>query len=83
MQWDDHNKLKAENGYGHPPAIWIDWVEVEGPLDPNRTKTWKQRREVELHANAKVGGTYNGYFKDGYDKGKAVSGYWQAAEGYR
>jgi len=71
VQWDDHNKLKAENGYGHPPAIWIDWVEVEGPLDPNRTKTWKQRREVELHANAKVGGTYNGYFKDGYDKGKA------------
>ena len=71
VQWDDHNKLKAENGYGHPPAIWIDWVELEGPLDPNRTKTWKQRREVELHANAKVGGTYNGYFKDGYDKGKA------------
>ena len=66
-----HNKLKAENGYGHPPAIWIDWVELEGPLDPNRTKRWKQRREVELHANAKVGGTYNGYFKDGYDKGKA------------
>ena len=31
----------------------------------------KQRREVELHANAKVGGTYNGYFKGGYEKGKA------------
>ena len=24
--WDDHNKLKKEKGYGHPPAIWIDWV---------------------------------------------------------
>lgn len=30
--WDAHNKLKKENGYGHPPAIWIDWVELEGPL---------------------------------------------------
>ena len=68
--WDAHNKLKAQNGYGHPPAIWIDWVELEGPLSSSR-KQWKQRREVELHANAKVGGTYNGYFKGGYEKGKA------------
>ncbi|MDA9962410.1 DUF1592 domain-containing protein [Opitutales bacterium] len=69
--WDDHNKLRAANGYGHPPAIWIDWVELEGPLDPNRPKTWKQRREVEHHANAKVGGTYNDYFKGGYDQAHA------------
>ena len=69
VQWDQHNKLKAQNGYGHPPAIWIDWVELEGPLSSSR-KQWKQRREVELHANTKVGGTYNGYFKGGYDKGK-------------
>ena len=68
--WDAHNKLKAENGYGHPPAIWIDWVELEGPLS-STPEQWKQRREVELHANAKVGGTYNGYFKGGYEKGKA------------
>ena len=69
--WDEHNKLKKENGYGHPPAIWIDWVELEGPHDPNRLKTWKQRREVEHHANAKVGGTYNDYFKGGHDKAQA------------
>ena len=30
--WTAHNRLKAKNGYGHPPAIWIDWVELEGPL---------------------------------------------------
>jgi len=69
--WDEHNKLKKENGYGHPPAIWIDWVELEGPHDPNRLKTWKQRREVEHHANAKVGGTYNDYFKGGHDKAQS------------
>ena len=69
--WNEHNQLKAENGYGHPPAIWVDWVELEGPHDPNRPKTWKQRREVEHHANAKVGGTYNDYFKGGHDKAQA------------
>ena len=69
--WDEHNKLKKENGYGHPPAIWVDWVELEGPHDPNRLKTWKQRREVEHHANAKVGGTYNDYFKGGHDKAQS------------
>ncbi|MDA7618327.1 DUF1592 domain-containing protein [Verrucomicrobia bacterium] len=36
--WDDHNKLKKENGYGHPPAIWIDWIEMEGPLPKAGTK---------------------------------------------
>ncbi len=67
--WDAHNKLKAKNGYGHPPAIWIDWVELEGP-HPAKATTWTQRREVEDHANAKVGGTYNGYYKGGHEKAK-------------
>jgi len=26
------NPLMNENGYGHPPSIWVDWVEIEGPL---------------------------------------------------
>lgn len=65
--WDAHNRWKKENGYGHPPAIWIDWVELKGPLEAGGG-TLKQRREVELHANAKVGGTYNGYFKRGHDQ---------------
>ncbi len=83
--WDAHNTWKKENGYGHPPAIWIDWVELEGPHSSTRNSStrnsatrnsatrqrWKQRREVELHANAKVGGTYNGYFKGGHENAKA------------
>ncbi len=69
--WDAHNKWKAKNGYGHPPAIWIDWVELDGPHNQSSPGSWKQRREVEEHANAKVGGTYNGYFKGGHDKAQA------------
>ncbi|MEM9645717.1 MAG: DUF1592 domain-containing protein, partial [Planctomycetota bacterium] len=68
--WDAHNQWKKKNGYGHPPAIWIDWVELEGPLNVNGA-TPRQRREVEVHANAKVGGTYNGYFKGGHDDAQA------------
>ena len=64
------NKAKNSNGYGIDPAVWIDWVELEGPLAMTPT-LWKQRREVEEHANAKVGGTYNGYFKRGHDNAKA------------
>ena len=64
-------KHKRENGYGHPPAIWIDWVELEGPHAPTGPQKWKQRREVEDHAKTKVGGTYNGYFKGGHDNAKA------------
>ncbi len=66
-----------ERGTGPRPCIWIDSMEIEGPVntaprsEPNLTKTIKERREVELHANAMVGGTYNGYFKGGYEAAKA------------
>jgi hypothetical protein len=63
--WDAHNKLKAENGYGHPPAIWIDWVELEGPLpkvditeskihrvEPEKTTNPRNEREIEKMEDA-------------------------------
>jgi hypothetical protein len=37
--WNAHDALKNENGYGHPPAIWIDWVELEGPHLASKTNT--------------------------------------------
>ena len=63
---------KRKNGYGPEPAIWMDYVELSGPIiaGPVASKPIKQRREVELHANAMVGGTYNGYFKGGYEAAK-------------
>ena len=69
--WNAHDAWKTKNGYGHPPAIWIDWVELEGPHNLSSPRSWKQRREVEEHANAKVGGTYNGYHKRGFEKATA------------
>ena len=32
-----YNANKAKNGYGHPPSIWIDWIELEGPIKQNET----------------------------------------------
>jgi hypothetical protein len=62
-----------KTGTGPRPCLWVDYVELEGPhtAEPLAvTKTIKQRREVELHANAMVGGTYNGYFKGGHEAAK-------------
>jgi hypothetical protein len=62
-----------KTGTGPKPCIWVDFVELEGPRAPEPsviTSTIKQRREVELHANAMVGGTYNGYFKGGHEEAK-------------
>jgi len=63
-------EAKKRNGIGPEFALWIDWIEVASANAPAFTKTIKQRREVELHANAMVGGTYNGYFKGGYEAAK-------------
>jgi hypothetical protein len=63
-------EAKQRNGIGPEFALWIDWIEVAGASAPALTKTIKEHREVELHANAMVGGTYNGYFKGGYAAAK-------------
>ncbi len=76
-----------KTGTGPTPCIWVDFVELEGPVNANApaapalTKTIKQRREVELHANAMVGGTYNGYFKGGYAAAKKFMQTKQPQEG--
>jgi hypothetical protein len=31
--WGTIGQYAKNNGYGIPPAIWIDWVELEGPHD--------------------------------------------------
>jgi len=36
---DAYNRSKRDNGYGIPPAIWIDWVELEGPLPETGTSS--------------------------------------------
>ncbi len=69
--WREHI---ARTKTGPQPAIWIDWMEIEGPVQPQApppASTLRERREVELHANAMVGGTYNGYYKGGYEAAKA------------
>ena len=28
----EFSRIKKETGYGYPPAVWIDWAELEGPI---------------------------------------------------
>ena len=51
--WDEHNKLKKENGYGHLPAIWVDWIELEGPLPKAGTKAGLARTLTDNLAGPK------------------------------
>ena len=62
-------EAKKRNGIGPEFALWIDWIEVANAAKPT-ARTIQQRREVELHANAMIGGTYKGYFKGGYEAAK-------------
>ena len=29
-------RIKKENGYGYPPAVWVDWIELVGPIQENQ-----------------------------------------------
>ncbi|MDB4468553.1 DUF1587 domain-containing protein, partial [bacterium] len=32
---------KQKNGYGTPPAIWVDWIELVGPITEGSVKTFR------------------------------------------
>jgi hypothetical protein len=36
---NEYNRHKQKNGYGTPPAIWIDWIELEGPHPQTTTES--------------------------------------------
>lgn len=40
---DAYNRDKRSNGYGTPPAIWIDWIELEGPLPSTKPPSALQK----------------------------------------
>ena len=40
----DFDKAKKENGFGSLPAIWIDWVELEGPYFDE----WPLKKQASL-----------------------------------
>ena len=43
-----YNAAKAKNGYGHAPAIWIDWIELEGPIKQSETLLDQTLREYPV-----------------------------------
>jgi len=46
-------RIKKENGYGYPPAVWVDWIELVGPLMNAGTKTALGRILTENLAGSK------------------------------
>lgn len=57
-------EAKQRNGIGPEFNLWLDWIEAKAAAT-TPVKIMRQRREVELHANAMVGGTYKGYYQQG------------------
>jgi hypothetical protein len=56
--WGTIGQYAKKNGYGIPPAIWIDWVELEGPHKADVGKTfspqmswWVDERAVPKETN--------------------------------
>ena len=48
---DAYNRDKRSNGYGTPPAVWIDWIELEGPL-PETGSPSPLRAILDRHLSA-------------------------------
>ena len=46
-----HNREQGKNGYGHDPAVFVDWIELEGPIATPQTgalaKIYSKYRETE------------------------------------
>ncbi|MCP4889421.1 MAG: DUF1587 domain-containing protein, partial [Planctomycetaceae bacterium] len=59
---------KRENGYGTPPAIWVDWIELEGPLSAAGVVAPRAHRvEPENTVNVKNAEITN-RLEDNYEK---------------
>jgi hypothetical protein len=50
-RWRTFYKVYEKNHIGPDPALWIDWVEVEGPLND----TWPPKSHQQIFFKGKVG----------------------------
>lgn len=55
--WGEHDIAKRKNGYGIDPAIWIDWVELEGPLSSSPQKAESDTSLADVLAAHSQGGS--------------------------
>ncbi|MDB4447558.1 DUF1587 domain-containing protein, partial [Akkermansiaceae bacterium] len=47
----EFDRHKQKNGYGTPPAIWVDWMELEGPIPDVAMTESRTRVEPEKTIN--------------------------------
>ncbi|MCP4886796.1 MAG: DUF1592 domain-containing protein [Planctomycetaceae bacterium] len=62
--WNAHNEWKAKNGYGHPPAIWIDWVELVGPHSASKEIKTRSPLQAILERNLPRSGSRQDFRRD-------------------
>ncbi len=51
--WGTIGQYAKKNGYGIPPAIWIDWIELEGPHSTNHSPSTTMGWWIEESAGLK------------------------------
>ena len=72
---EDFDRIKQKNGYGTPPAIWVDWMELEGPIKETAGQTFRVEPETTVNVQSaknmkEMEETYQRYlgWKAGVDK---------------
>ncbi|MDP6736027.1 MAG: DUF1587 domain-containing protein, partial [Nitrospinaceae bacterium] len=48
----DFDRHKQKNGYGTPPAIWVDWMELEGPIKETAGQTFRVEPETTVNVQS-------------------------------
>ena len=72
---EEFDRHKQKNGYGTPPAIWVDWMELEGPIKETAGQTFRVEPETTVNVQSaknmkQMEETYERYlgWKAGVDK---------------
>ena len=49
---EDFDRHKQKNGYGTPPAIWVDWMELEGPIKETAGQAFRVEPETTVNVQS-------------------------------
>jgi hypothetical protein len=47
-----HHADRRKNGHGTPPALWVDWIELEGPIQDGAVQTFRVEPEETVNVES-------------------------------